>query len=69
VNKGLWARRWTAVIGGLLAGLGLGGAAAAVIESLGANVGASTVPIVIAGLGLGLGVGMMVASTVDMAGQ
>jgi hypothetical protein len=54
----------SAIIGGILAGLGLGGGTAAIIESLGANQGASTIPIVIAGLGLGLGVGLLVASTV-----
>jgi hypothetical protein len=57
-------RQLTAIIGGILAGLGLGGGVAAVIESLAANQGASTVPVVIAGTALGMGVGLMVAALV-----
>jgi hypothetical protein len=58
-------RAITAVIGGIIAGLGLGGGAAAIIESLGVNHGGSTIPIVISGLGLGLGIGLLVASVVQ----
>jgi hypothetical protein len=57
-------RRILAIVGGLLAGLGLGGIAAAIIEALGVNDGASTVPVVIAGLALGLGVGLIVAAVI-----
>jgi hypothetical protein len=47
------------ILGGLLVGLGVGGGAAAVIESV--TSGASTVPIVISGMAFGLGIGLIVA--------
>ena len=48
-----------AIVGGLLVGLGIGGGAAAIVESV--TTAASTVPIVISGVGLGLGIGLIVA--------
>lgn len=52
-----------AIIGGLIAGLGLAGLAISIIARLGAGWGAPGEPILIAGLGLGLGAGMMLASS------
>lgn len=55
-------RRAMAIAGGVLAGLGLAGAGAALIGMLGLNQDGSTAPIIAAGLSLGLGVGLLVAA-------
>ena len=52
-----------AIIGGLIAGLGLAGLSASIIESLGVGWSAPVEPILIAGLGFGLGAGLMLASS------
>jgi hypothetical protein len=57
-------RAMVAVVGGIIAGLGLGGGAAAIIECVGADH-APVPPVIVAGLGLRLGVGMLVASAVS----
>jgi hypothetical protein len=58
-------RSITAVIGGLFAGLGLGGGVAAIFNLVQSDDG--TIPVIWAGLSLGLGVGLMVASVVHQA--
>jgi hypothetical protein len=58
-------RAITAVIGGLFAGLGLGGGVAAIFNLV--QGGDGTIPVIWAGLSLGLGVGLMVASAVHQA--
>jgi hypothetical protein len=50
-----------AIIGGAIAGLGLGGLTGSTIVSLG--IGGIIQPILIAGLGFGLGAGMLLASS------
>jgi hypothetical protein len=67
--------RRLAILGGLLAGLGLmlvlGGGASAIIQILGVDTGVQVFPIdwdlvggAVGALALGLGVGLMVASTI-----
>ncbi len=62
MSDGVPERRATAIVGGLLVGLGLGGGAAAVMECMGLNQYSSVAPVVLAGLGFGLGIGLLVAA-------
>jgi hypothetical protein len=74
-NREVVGRRRQAILGGLLAGLGLvlglGGGVSAVIRLVGVNTVFQTFPLgedliagAVGGLVLGLGVGLMAASTI-----